>query len=91
MSEQDKLMAFGKYLVERREQFKQELFMYSINGRQPEAAIRVKAGHVEATSIILDAFTSLYRGEIGKFEEDYLNSVPKKKGEEEEEQDESAV
>lgn len=83
MSEQDKLMAFGKYLVERREQHKHELFMMSISARHPEAAIRVKAGHVESVSSILEAFSRLYNSSVEEFAESYLNGA-KKQGEEEE-------
>lgn len=67
MSDLDKMMAFGHWLTMRREQLTNELLQMSVSVKYPEAAIRVKAGHIESTTHILDAFKELYNGELNKF------------------------
>lgn len=76
------MMAFGAWLASRREQVRVELFVTSINSKQSPAAIRVKAGHVEALSHVLEAFTELYKGDVKAFRVQYL-------GEEETKEEES--
>lgn len=72
MSELDKMLAFGAWLSSRKVQLQGELYALSVSARQPEASIRVKAGHLEAVTHVLDAFTILYRGDLNKFREQYL-------------------
>lgn len=83
MSELDKMMAFGRWLTERRLQFEAELCSLAIDRTKPIDALRIKAGHLEAATQILKAFTELYKGDLGKFMVEYLGQSP----EEEEESD----
>lgn len=83
MSELDKMMAFGHWLSERRAQLNGELIQMSTQAKYPEASVRVKAGHVEAFSMVLIAFKDLYDGELNKFMKEYLGQEP----EDEEESD----
>lgn len=73
MSDADKMMAFGTWLTTRKAQHTAELFSLSLNTKAPVDALRIKAGHVEAFSVVLDAFTELYRGDVTKFNEAYLD------------------
>jgi hypothetical protein len=75
MSELDKLMAFGSWLQSKKIQHGAELYSLSVNTRCPLDAIRLKAGHLEATQHILDAFASLYNGDINKFMQEYLGQA----------------
>lgn len=68
----DKLIVFGKWLWDRYQQQQQELFQLSINGQAPESAIRVKAGHVECTMFVLDAYKDLYNKDLNFFRKEYL-------------------
>lgn len=86
MSELDKMMAFGHWLSERRAQFASELLQMGTQAKYTEAAIRVKAGHVEAFSMALTAFKDLYDGDLNKFMKEYLGQEP----EDEEESDGSS-
>jgi hypothetical protein len=72
MSDNDKMMAFGSWLATRKLQHTAELYALSINVKAPIDAVRVKAGHVEATAMILEAFKDLYHGSLDKFMKDYL-------------------
>lgn len=85
MSDLDKMMAFGSWLSQRRLAFQAELSALGIDRTKPIDAIRIKAGHLEAATIILQAFTELYNGDLGKFMKDYLGV------EEEEEESEKDV
>lgn len=76
MSELDKMMAFGSWLTQRHQQFQAELCSLAIDRTKPIDALRIKAGHLEATTQILKAFTELYRGDLGKFLEEYLGQAP---------------
>ncbi len=76
MSDHDKMMAFGHWLASKRAQHTAELYSLSINRTAPIDSLRIKAGHIEATQHILEAFTSLYNGDINKFNEDYLGKKP---------------
>lgn len=82
MSDLDKMRAFGHWLNLKKVQHGAELYSLSINTRVPIDALRIKAGHLEATQYILDAFSSLYNGDINKFMTEYLEQQP-----EEEDQD----
>ncbi len=76
MSDNDKLMAFGSWLTAKRLQHSAELYSLSINVKAPLDAVRLKAGHVEATQSILDAFTELYKGDLNQFMREYLGREP---------------
>lgn len=86
MSELDKMMAFGHWLSERRTQLNVELIQMSTQAKYSEAALRVKAGHVEAFGMVFLAFKDLYDGDLNKFMKEYLGREP----EEEEESDGSS-
>lgn len=83
MSEQDKLMAFGTWLTTRKLHVASELYSLSLNTKIPVSAVRIKAGHLEALSHVLDAFTSLYRGDLNKFSVEYLGGTPEEEEEKE--------
>jgi hypothetical protein len=83
MSEHDKMMAFGHWLTNRVEQQRIELFSLSINRKAPIDAIRIKAGHIEDSVAILSVFTELYKGDLNKFNVDYLGAKPEKEEEKE--------
>jgi len=76
MSDMDKMMAFGSWLTQRKATFQAELCSLSIDRTKPIDAIRIKAGHLEATTQILKAFTELYQGDINKFLVEYLGQEP---------------
>lgn len=87
MSDHDKMVAFGTWLTTRKEQHTSELFQLAINVNRPAEHLRLKAGHLEATSHILKAFADLYNGDLPTFSKDYLGIEPEK--EEEKESDDS--
>lgn len=72
MSELDKMMAFGHWLSERRGQLNMELIQMSTQAKYSEAAVRVKAGHVEAFSMVYAAFKDLYDNDLNQFMKEYL-------------------
>jgi hypothetical protein len=76
MSETDKLMAFGSWLSAKKIQHSNELYSLSLNTRLPVDNLRIKAGHLEATQHILEAFTLLYKQDLGKFMREYMGSDP---------------
>lgn len=76
MSEQDKLYAFGVWITTRKAQLQAELNALSIDHKSPPARLRIKAGHLEATTHILEAYTELYRGDLAKFRSEYLGGQP---------------
>ena len=76
MSELDKMMAFGSWLTQRQAAFKSELCALGIDRTKPIDAIRIKAGHLEAATIILQAFTELYKGDLNKFLVEYMGQQP---------------
>jgi hypothetical protein len=76
MSDLDKMVAFGSWLSSKKVQHTAELYALSVNVKAPIDALRIKAGHVEATSHILEAFSSLYNGDINKFMREYLGQEP---------------
>jgi len=78
MSEHDKMMAFGHWLATRQAQHRQELYALSVNRNIPIDAIRMKAGNIEAVDLTLQAFTDLYKGDLNKFQVDYLGYEPEK-------------
>lgn len=76
MSDHDKMMAFGHWLVAHQTQLHTELYSLSINRTMPLDAIRIKAGHLESCTFILQAFTDLYKGDLNKFMKDWLKQEP---------------
>jgi hypothetical protein len=76
MTENDKLIAFGSWLTAKKIQHGAELFSLSINVKAPVDAVRLKAGHLEATQHILEAFTTLYKQDINAFMREYMGSNP---------------
>lgn len=86
MSELDKMMAFGHWLTARQVDHGAQLVALSINAKVPVDALRVKAGHLEATTHILAAFKELYNGDLNKFKQEYLGEQPEE--EEKESKDE---
>lgn len=76
MSDHDKMVAFGRWLISMQAKYSSELFDLSINRATPPAAIRIKAGHVEASGFILNAFRELYNGELDQFLKERLGIDP---------------
>jgi hypothetical protein len=70
------MMAFGHWLVAHQTQLHTELYSLSINRTMPLDAIRIKAGHLESVTFILQAFTDLYKGDLNKFMKDWLKQEP---------------
>jgi hypothetical protein len=83
VSDFDKMVAFGHWLEMKRVQMHNELFATAVSKLHPEAAIRVKAGHVEAFTQVLEVFKELYHGDLNKFMVERLGQAP----EEEEDSD----
>lgn len=83
MSENNKLMAFGSWLSAKKIQHSNELYSLTLNTKVPVDAIRLKAGHLEATQMILEAFTLLYKDPLNKFMVEYMGSKPTEEDEEE--------
>lgn len=83
MSDLDKMMAFGSWLTQRHQQFQAELCALGIDRTKPIDAIRIKAGHLEASATILKAFTELYRGDLNKFMVEYMGQEPEEEEESE--------
>jgi len=76
MSENEKLMAFGSWLTSKKIQHSNELYSLSLNTKAPIDAVRLKAGHLEATQYVLDAFTILYKQDLKQFMREYMGSDP---------------
>lgn len=76
MSDYEKLTAYGSWLTSRKVILTGELYALSINRDSPLDAIRIKAGHLEATSAALEAFTELYHGDVGTFMKERLGASP---------------
>lgn len=91
MSESDKMLAFGAWLNAKKIQHANELYALSVNVKAPVDALRIKAGHMEATQHILVAFSELYNGDVNKFMVDYLGQVPEEDEDKESKEDGSAV
>ncbi len=76
MSDIDKMMAFGSWLASRQTQLGAELFATSVNPKATVDQVRIKAGHLEATAHIFEAFKDLYNGDLNKFLHEYLGQEP---------------
>lgn len=69
------LMAFGQYLTEQAVRLEAELYATCSNDKLEISAVKRKYGQLEATKVILKAFTELYEGDVSKFKKEYLNEV----------------
>lgn len=76
MSDHEKLATFGSWLTTLKIQKGNELYQMSVSTRHSESAIRVKAGQLEATQFILEAFTELYNEPLQKFRVERLGAKP---------------
>jgi hypothetical protein len=79
MSDFDKMVAFGKYLTQGLIKYRDQLMSECSNIDRPIDAIRLKYGHVEAYTEILNVFTELYEGDIEKFKESYIDGYKEEK------------
>lgn len=70
------MMAFCHWLDQRRLQFQAELCALSLDRTKPVDAIRIKAGHLECSQLVIQAFAELYNGDLTKFMQDYLGQAP---------------
>jgi hypothetical protein len=82
MSELDRMMAYGRWLTERKETFKAQLCALGVDRTKDIDSIRIKAGHLEATTLALEAFTFLYKTDVTKFAEAYLGQEPEEEDKE---------
>lgn len=87
MSDLDKMMAFGSWLTAKKLQHGAELYSLSVNVKAPVDSLRIKAGHLEATQHILDAFTELYNGDLNKFMQEYLGQKSEEEDDKESKED----
>lgn len=83
MSDYDKMVAFGRYLTETLIRRRDELMSNCSNIERPVDAIRLKYGHVEAYTEILNVFSELYEGDLEKFKESYFDGYKEEKEENE--------
>jgi hypothetical protein len=83
MSDHDKMLAFGSWLTSKRLQLLSELYSLSINRDSPVDAIRIKAGHIECITQVLEVFKELYNGDLNKFMEEYLGQKPEEEDDKE--------
>ena len=79
MSDYDKMVAFGRYLTETLIRRRDELMSNCSNIERPIDAIRLKYGHVEAYTEILNVFSELYEGDLEKFKESYFDGYKEEK------------
>jgi hypothetical protein len=83
VSDHDKMMAFGNWLASKMAVHQSELFSLSINTKAPVDAMRIKAGHVECTGHVLNAYRELYNSsDLNKWMEDYLGKPPEEEDKE---------
>lgn len=67
------MLAFGQYLTETAVRLEAELYSTCSNDKWPIETVKRKYGQLEATKVILKAFTDLYDGDVGKFKKEYLS------------------
>lgn len=79
MSDYDKMLTFGRYLTEGVIRYREELMSNCRDITRPIDAIRLKYGHIEAYTEILNAFTDLYEGDLEKFKLDYIAGYKEEK------------
>ncbi len=65
--------AFGQYLTEMSVRLEAELYSTCSNDKLELSTVKRKYGQLEATKVILKAFTDLYNGDTDKFKKEYLD------------------
>lgn len=76
------MLAFGQYLTETAVRLEAELYSTCSNDKWPIETVKRKYGQLEATKVILKAFTDLYDGDVSKFKKEYLSESEDGDGEE---------
>lgn len=66
-------MVFGQYLTEMAIRLEAELYSTCSNDKLELSTVKRKYGQLEATKVILKAFTDLYEGDVSKFKKEYLD------------------
>lgn len=67
------MMAFGQYLTEMAVRLEAELYSTCSNDALKIQTVKRKYGQLEATKVILKAFTELYEKDLSWFKKEYLN------------------
>jgi cell division protein FtsB len=67
------MLAFGQYLSETAVRLEAELYSTCSNDKMAIETVKRKYGQLEATKVILKAFTDLYEGDVSKFKKEYLS------------------
>jgi len=65
--------AFGQYLTEMSVRLEAELYSTCSNDKLELSTVKRKYGQLEATKVILKAFTDLYNSDTDKFKKEYLD------------------
>jgi len=76
MSDRDRMVAFGTWLVSNKAQTAAEMYALSTNATATIDRIRIKAGHLEKIHQVYAAFCSLFDGDVNAFKRDYLGELP---------------
>lgn len=84
------MLAFGQYLSETAVRLEAELYSTCSNDKMAIETVKRKYGQLEATKVILKAFTDLYEGDISKFKKEYLSENDEETQEEESDSKESS-
>ena len=69
------MLAFGQYLTETAVRLEAELYSTCSNDKMELSTVKRKYGQLEATKVILKAFTDLYEGDLTNFKKEYLSVV----------------
>lgn len=69
------MLAFGQYLTETAVRLEAELYSTCSNDKMELSTIKRKYGQLEATKVILKAFTDLYEGDVSTFKKEYLSEA----------------
>ncbi len=67
------MLAFGQFLTEQTVRLEAELYSTCSNDKMELPTVKRKYGQLEATKVILKAFTDLYEGDVSKFKKEYLS------------------
>jgi hypothetical protein len=78
MSEHYKMSAFGRYLTEGVIKYRTQLASECADVTKPIDTIRLRSGHLEAYTEILNVFTELYEGDLETFKKDYIDGYKEK-------------
>jgi hypothetical protein len=87
MSENDKMVIFGQYLAEGKLRNATMLMAVCQNTSRTVEDIRLKYGHLEAYTEILQAFSLLYNGDIKDFKKEYISEEEEEKEKKEDDGD----